>query len=148
MFQQHIRVISICIIRRDDELLVFEGYDHVKDETFFRPLGGGIEFGESSLDALKREFREELGAGLKDLRHIRTVENIFDVYGKPGHEIVFIYTGELTDAALYEKNVIIGVEDNGDHFKAVWMSLDTFRSGRYPLYPDDLLALIDDLGGD
>ena len=143
MNPQHIRVISICIIRRDDEILVLEGYDHVKDKTFYRPLGGGVEFGESSFDALKREFHEEIGAELKNLHHVKTVENIFEVYGKPGHEVVFIYTGELVDAALYEKNVIVGVEDNGDHFKAVWMPLETFRSGRYPLYPDELLELLE-----
>jgi 8-oxo-dGTP pyrophosphatase MutT (NUDIX family) len=140
---QHIRVISICVIRRNDDILVFEGYDHVKDQTFFRPLGGGVEFGESSLEALNREFREEINARLKNVRYLQTLENIFEVYGKPGHEVIFIYSGDLIDATLYEKEVMVGFEDNGDRFKALWMPLDTFRSGRYPLYPTGLLELID-----
>ena len=143
MRPQYIRVIAIAIIRRDDQILVFEGYDHVKDQTFFRPLGGGVEFGESSLDALRREFSEEINAKLTNLRYLATLENIFEVYGEPGHEVIFIYEGELVDKTLYEKEVIVGFEDNGDRFKALWRSLDTFRSGRYPLYPTGLLALLE-----
>ena len=141
--RQRIRVIAICIIRRDDEILVFEGYDHVKDETFYRPLGGGIEFGENSLDALRREFREEINAELKNVHYLQTLENVFQVYGNPGHEVIFIYTGELADPTLYDKEVMVGFEDNGDRFKALWMPLDNFRSGRYPLYPTGLLELLE-----
>jgi len=143
MKSKRIRVITICIIRKGDAILVFEGYDHVKDQTFFRPLGGGIKFGESSLEALKREFREEINAELKNIHYLATRENIFEVYGEPGHEVIFIYEGELVDPTLYEKEIIVGFEDNGDRFKALWRSLDTFRSERYPLYPTGLLELLD-----
>lgn len=56
----HIRVITICITRRDYKNLAFEGYGHIRDQVFYRPLGGGIKFGEPSLDAVQREFREEI----------------------------------------------------------------------------------------
>ena len=139
---QKIRVITIALIRKDDEILVFEGYDHVKGETFYRPLGGGIDFGEPSSDALRREFREEINAELSDLRYLATLENIFTVYDQPGHEFIVIYAAEFADPALYEKEIIVGFEDNGDRFKALWMPLDDFRAGRYPLYPTGLLAIL------
>ena len=41
-----IRPLALGVVWRGAEILVFEGYDHVKDETFYRLLGGGIEFGE------------------------------------------------------------------------------------------------------
>jgi len=44
----HIRSIAICVFRHKNHILVAEGYDPVKDEYFYRPLGGGIEFGETS----------------------------------------------------------------------------------------------------
>jgi len=49
----HIRVIAIAVISRrsDGALLVYDGYDTVKRERYHRPLGGGIEFGETAEDA-------------------------------------------------------------------------------------------------
>jgi len=42
---KQIRPIAICAFLRNNRILVAEGFDPVKDETFYRPLGGGIEFG-------------------------------------------------------------------------------------------------------
>ena len=44
-----IRPIAICVLRRHDEILVIEGRDESRDLTFYRPLGGGIEFGEGTV---------------------------------------------------------------------------------------------------
>lgn len=41
-----IRPIAVAVPRRGEDLLVFEYHDSTKDETFHRPLGGGIDFGE------------------------------------------------------------------------------------------------------
>jgi hypothetical protein len=41
-----IRPIALCVFHNNNRILVFEGYDKAKDEIFYRPLGGGIEFGE------------------------------------------------------------------------------------------------------
>lgn len=41
-----IRPLAICVFRHQDRILVAEGYDPVKDEHFYRPLGGGNEFGD------------------------------------------------------------------------------------------------------
>ncbi len=62
-----IRVLALGIIWRGDELLLAEGYDPSKRQTFYRPLGGGVEFGERASDALIREFDEELGVDLLTL---------------------------------------------------------------------------------
>lgn len=41
-----VRPVAICLIRKGDAILVLEGRDEVKGETFYRPLGGAVEFGE------------------------------------------------------------------------------------------------------
>ena len=106
----HIRPLAICIFLNHNKILEFEGYDSTKGETFYRPLGGGIEFHEHSEDTIHRELSEELGAQVKDLVYIGTLENIFTFNGEPGHEIVQVYDGTLTESGLYEQAVIIGHE--------------------------------------
>ena len=59
-----IRVIAICIFRRNNRILVFEGFDAVKSSPYYRPLGGGIELGETSEAALIREIGEEIVGSL------------------------------------------------------------------------------------
>jgi ADP-ribose pyrophosphatase YjhB (NUDIX family) len=143
MNEGRIRPIAIGLIRDGDRIFVFEGYDPVKGQIFYRPLGGGIEFGERGSDALIREMREEVGAELTDLRYLGTVENIFTWNGRAGHEIVLIYEGRFGERSMYERESIEGLEDNGTTFTALWMPLDNFRRRRFPLYPDDLLDIID-----
>lgn len=36
--------------------------------------GGALEFGEGSIDCLKREFMEELGCGITDIEHFYTTD--------------------------------------------------------------------------
>lgn len=138
---EQIRPIVICICRQDDRILVAEGYDSVKQEVFFRPLGGTIEFGEWAEEALQREFQEEIGAQLKNLRYLGMLENIFTCEGARGHEIVLVYDGHLVDESIYEKEVVTG-DEMGMPFKAYWKKLEEFLSGMPPLYPDGLLRML------
>ena len=64
-------------------------------EGFHRLIGGGVEHGETALEAVRREVREELGATLLDAELLGVLENIFELDGEPGHEVVFVHTGRL-----------------------------------------------------
>ena len=140
----HIRALAICIFSHNGKILVFEGYDPKKDEMFYRPLGGGIEFGEHSAETVRRELMEEISAEVKDLVYLGTLENIFIFDGEPGHEIVQVYDGVLTESGLYEQAEILGNEADAieDEFTATWKSLDEFGPGKAILYPDGLLELL------
>ena len=141
--KNRIRPLAICVFSKDDRILVAEGYDPVKGQTFYRPLGGGIEFGERSEDTIRRELREEINVEVGELFYLGTLENIFTFNGDPGHEIVMIYDGVLIDSGLYDRAVIEGNEaDIGETFTAVWKSLTEFESGESILYPDDLIELL------
>jgi 8-oxo-dGTP pyrophosphatase MutT (NUDIX family) len=142
MIQGKIRVLAIGIFRRGDEILVFEGYDPSKDELFYRPLGGAVEFGEYGHQALARELREELRTEVADLRYRGTLENLFVYDGRPGHEVVLVYEGTLAEAALYEQASMTAYEDDGTPFKALWKPLAEFGREKAPLYPDGLFAFL------
>jgi NADH pyrophosphatase NudC (nudix superfamily) len=86
MQPQRIRPLALGIFLHEGKLLVFEGYNAVKDQTFYRPLGGGIEFGEYGVQAFIREIQEEIGAAVVNPRYLGLCENIFTLDGEVGHE--------------------------------------------------------------
>jgi 8-oxo-dGTP pyrophosphatase MutT (NUDIX family) len=143
--RRHVRPIAICVIRDRDRIFVSEGRDSHKQETFYRPLGGTIEFGEKGEQAVIREFFEEIGAEITKLRYLGTLENIFTLEGVPEHEIVLVYAGEFADVSMYSRALIVG-QEAGERIEAMWKPLALFREGRAPLYPDGLLELVDQHG--
>jgi 8-oxo-dGTP pyrophosphatase MutT (NUDIX family) len=136
-----IRPIALCLFRHNNGVLVMEGRDDVKNQSFGRPIGGGIEFGETGAAAIVREMKEELNCEVTNLQFVGMIENIFTYNGRPGHEIVLIYDGEFVDRSLYQRASIRGVEGDGHSYQASWRDLDTFTSS-FPLCPDGLLEMV------
>ncbi len=135
---QQIRCTALAIIRRaDGKILLEKGYDRRKDAFFYRPLGGGIEFGERSRETLLREFMEELGQHIVVERLLTVLENIFTFDDKPGHEIVFVYAARLANAQDETRDYFQRV-DGGD---AIVTWVDVKEAGLH-IYPEGLLAII------
>ena len=143
--KKRIRPLALCVFRRGDKIFVSQGYDSRKDQTFFRPIGGKIEFGERAAEAVAREVQEEIGAEIADLKYLGTLENIFTYEGKPCHEIVIIYDGRFLDPAMNADDISVkGIDDGDILYEAAWKHLDCFRdAGAPPLYPTGLLDLLD-----
>lgn len=135
-----IRPLALAVVRRGDDLLVFEGRDEVKGETYHRPLGGGIEFGETAAEAVHRELQEELAVDLTAVEQIAVLENVFTFEGRPGHEIVFLFTAELSDKSFYERDEVGVVLDDGA--RVHWLPMEAVLSGKAILYPDGLADLL------
>ncbi len=137
-----IRPLAICVFRRDDGcILAAPGFDKVKQQRFYRPLGGEIEFGERAEDAVRREIREELGAEIEDVRLLSVSENIFTFLGAEGHELVWSFEARFTDASFCEREVVECLEGES-RFEAHWVPLEAFGRGDFPLYPDGLLDVL------
>lgn len=66
----NIRVYGICI--ENDHLLVTDEY--AMDMFMTKFPGGGLEFGEGTIDCLKRECREEMGLEIKVNGHFYTTD--------------------------------------------------------------------------
>jgi 8-oxo-dGTP pyrophosphatase MutT (NUDIX family) len=137
-----VRSIAICVIKDKDRIFAGKHYDPSKKETFYRPLGGAIEFREYGRECVVREIEEEAAREIKNLLYLGAIENIFVYDGKPGHEIVLVYQADFVDPDVY-KVESIRCQDNGEEFDAVWKSLSEFREGKAPLYPEGLLDLLD-----
>ncbi len=137
-----IRVIAICIFLNQNRIFVFKAYDKVKDQTFYRPLGGAVEFGEYSEQAIRREMQEEIKAEINNLVYLGTLENVFTLDGQPGHEVVFVFEGPLpTNHFMHKKRLpawkmmAVLLKPSGKH-------LDDFNDPQVPLYPDGLLEML------
>lgn len=140
-----IRPIALALIRRDGDILVGDGRDRVKDETFFRLLGGTIEFGETGAEAVRRELREELGAESDVGRFVAALENIFTFEGEPGHEIALVYECNLRDDRLYSLDEWVSQEETRAGLvthRLSWRPLESFGAGQEILYPEGLLPLL------
>lgn len=133
-----IRPVVLGIVRKDNKILVSEGYDKVKEEYFYRSLGGGIEFQENSKDALKREFKEELDIDIIVGKFLGVSENIFVFDGKKAHEIVLLYEAEIKEEDYKEKYKII----DEDESYAIWMDIDKFVNKELKLYPEEVLEYL------
>lgn len=137
-----VRPIAICVIKDKDRIFAGKHYDPSKKETFYRPLGGAIEFREYGRECVIREIREEAAKEIKDLVYLGVIENIFVYDGKPGHEIVLVFQADFVDRHMHEVSSI-RCRNNGEEFDAMWKPMSEFREGKAPLYPEGLLKFLD-----
>lgn len=141
MRKDAIRTLAICVFRNGDRILAGEGFDSIKQQAFYRPLGGTIEFGEHSDQTIRRELKEEIKAEVDSLRYLGLLENVFIYEAEKGHEIVLVYDGQFVDRTLYEKTLIHG-DEIGAPIRAVWIDLNELGPGKPPLYPTGLAELL------
>ena len=143
MDRERIRPIVICLFRRGGRILVSEAYDSAKGDRFARPLGGGVEFGETAVNALIREIGEEVGAEIEKPKLVGVLENIFIYEGEQGHEVVFVYDAEFCDRGLYDKMEIPYREEGIDRLTtAYWASPEELKEKNIRLVPENLFELL------
>ena len=130
----HVKV--MCVISHNGKTLATKGFDEVKNEKFFRLIGGGVHFCELAKDALKRKIKEELETEIENVSFLQIAENIFTYNGNPGHEIIFIYSADLVRKDLYEKKEIT-IADHPSAI-AVWVPIADIVSGDLKLYPSSI----------
>ena len=136
---KEIRPVALGLAIKDNKLLVGEGYDNVKNQTFYRCLGGGIEFLEKSCDTLKREFKEEIETDIIIKDFLGISENIFTYKGKNAHELILFYSIEIPDEYYKDEYQILDVDDNS---KAKWIDINEFKNKNKILYPEEVFKYI------
>ena len=131
-----IRVIVLGLIRDGDRIFVSEGLDPAKQDTFYRALGGGVEFGETSRIALEREFQEEIQAELTNIRYLGCIENLFTFNGRQGHEIIQLYQCDFADPKFYQIDSLTFSESETHKHRALWIDIARFKSRELRLVPE------------
>ena len=111
----HFRVAAVLI--RENKLFI----QRIGDECALP--GGHVAFGETSEEALIREFREEAGAEIICERLIWVEENFWKWGGKKAHNISFYYLISLKDDSDIQDNHSKTMMDNKD-VQMQWIPLD------------------------
>jgi ADP-ribose pyrophosphatase YjhB (NUDIX family) len=141
MLSPHIKIKVRCLLIHESNVLVadantFETTDerYMVPRDSYRLLGGSVEFGETAEDGIRREIREELQSEIVELEHIDVIEHIYIQNEAPHHEIVFLFTGHVANAAIFEQGVI-HIEEESYAFDARWVPIEELVQGSLPIYP-------------
>ncbi|MGT2933641.1 NUDIX hydrolase [Streptococcus catagoni] len=78
---------SLLLVKNQHVLLV-------KDQDIYYTVGGAVQFGELSHEAVSRETTEELGIGISNKQLAFVVENHFTSGQQKWHNIEFHYFAE------------------------------------------------------
>jgi ADP-ribose pyrophosphatase YjhB (NUDIX family) len=133
---QVVKAMAVIQRPRDNALLVSAA---VGPRPFHRLLGGHVEFSEYAIDAIHREFGEEIGQRLTGVRLLGVLENIFQWQGATAHEVVFVFRAAFADPAAYEieEQPIRDRPAGGD--RVMWRPAGAVDP---PLYPDGVPGLV------
>ena len=135
----NIQCVTHGLVTCKDKILVYKVIDSFDNKSFYRLIGGHIEFGEPASSALKREFKEEVGQDIEIVSHLESFENIFFYKGKTKHEFLSLFKVEFIDKSIYDKDKIVGIEGPDRTFVAKWIPLIEFTENRKYLYPPKVL---------
>ncbi len=130
-----IRAIALGLIEHKGHVFVSKSADPKTQETFYRFLGGGIDFGETSEAALLREFVEEVQAELTQVEYVTCLDNIFEYNGKPKHELIQLFRAQFVDARFYQLEAGFRFVEGDRIDQAIWIPVAKVLSGELRLVP-------------
>lgn len=129
---------SAAVLEHEGHILLCQSQEN--DSFWFLP-GGRVNMMEATLDTLRREMVEELGAEV-DIGPLQwVVENFFILDEKRFHEIGFYYRASFRDPAYLDKNrTWHGVVDGPYKVNFRWFRMDEL--GQVNLRPPFLLEAL------
>ena len=142
---KQIRCKSIVVFQHRDKFLFTDCMEESTGQAFYIPVGGGVEFGEYSVDAAKREVEEEIGEKIENVRLLTISENIFEYNKVKEHEIVFVYKADFKNEGSYSSSLKGGLNAEGKEIKLTWASLDEIKQKNIRVYPGKLMQVLEEI---
>lgn len=123
-----------AIIIRNDGKSVLVQCDN--EETFYRFPGGGVEFGETAAEAIKRELIEEfdLQSEIGSLACLN--ESIVEYDGKKRHDCTILHWGSIDDTLIQDSLN----HNEREGIKLTWRTFEQLK--QKPLYPEGILNFL------
>lgn len=97
-----------CVLEHNGKILLHKGLV----DDFWNLVGGRIKAGEYSLDALKREMKEELNIEITNAKLINVSENFFNYDNKDYHELLFVYYSKLDKCEITNKQDFCSLDND------------------------------------
>lgn len=132
----HVRVAGILL--RENRLLVQRD-----SEGAYALPGGHLGFDETTDEALRREFKEELGLDILCKRLLWTEENFWRWGGKDAHNLGYYYLVQLSEGSSAPKAGTAMKDNSKICFD--WLPIDSLEDA--VLYPEFLKTEISHLDG-
>jgi ADP-ribose pyrophosphatase YjhB (NUDIX family) len=122
------------LIDEQDRILISD--ERTQNVSFTKFPGGGLEYGEGLIDALKREFVEECNAEIEIVRHIYTTD-FFEKSSFNHSQILSVYyqVRALNKLELDFKQTLFDFDENSKVDKQ-----EAFRLVPAPLLSEDNLT--------
>lgn len=98
---------TIIIVRNDQNEILFIRRNHEPSKGMWDAPGGFVEHGENFEEGARREAKEEIGVGLRELRYLTSVIDSYE-YKRVSYEtLAVVFTAKLNgdqDITLSEEN--------------------------------------------
>lgn len=124
-----LNVRTAVIIIHNNKILVHRNVN----SDHYALVGGRVQIGENSEEAVKREVKEEIGKDIEMLGYISTIENFFEMNNKKYHEILFVHKAEFKNDEDKKIEYTIKNIEGKEYLQYEWIDLDKIQE--YPLMP-------------
>lgn len=124
----NIRVYVACV----KDKRVFALFEEYAGEQLLKLPGGGLEYGEGTLECLRREMDEELNLKLKNIQHFYTQEDFLVSRFRDNEQLLTIYYS----AEIEDENDLLIIDPCIE--KTEWISLEQ-EENPFPLPVDRIV---------
>jgi len=129
----NIELIVRLIIKRDSLILLCQNNEN---KHYFLP-GGHVEFGDSLIDTIYKELKEETGLNKNQIKNIRYkdfLENTYETDKGKHHELNMIFTLDIEDN--------IEIKSQEDHISFEWVLINELQDKN--LLPREIISFCEE----